>query len=169
MVRLVGALFVGLLFLTSAVGQHSNSQPDETKSTTHLESILAKMKGRQIASVEILWMDPNSESRATVEPATLDEQYFRRLQIKRFYGGRIEKTLISALSRTRLSKANPTDEGDVRWAIKLYGRGQKKPVHKIYLDGSGRSGILDGIEISFNSSLKTWLDDEFGRVFTDDK
>lgn len=135
-----------------------------TDGQSRLQSLLDKLREREIRSVEILWMDPTAESRATITPEILDKIYFRKLMIRKLSGDPAEQGLIESVRISRLRKADSKAEGDVRWAIKFYARENAAPVVSIYLDGSGETGSIDGTPYSFNVSLHAWLKTNFSPV-----
>lgn len=130
-----------------------------------LHSLFEKLREREIKSVEILWMDPTTESRATITPQVLDQTYFRKLMIRKLRGDKLEKSVTESVRTTFLTKMDPNAEGDVRWAIKFYEDGKSAPAVSIYLDGTGETGSIAGTPYSFNGSLFAWLDTNFSPIF----
>jgi len=120
-----------------------------------------KLQANGIQKVEILWMSPSAESRNTITPDVLDKLYFRKAIVLASHAPVQFEGLALAVNATTLSEMNPQSEGDVRWAIKFYGKRRAVPEVSIYLDGSGETGFVGPTPYSFNGPLYKWLNNNF--------
>ena len=155
-------LLVALLLISSsAMGQGANIQ----RARDQLDDLLVDLRGHNINTIEVIWLNPNAESRSTITPEMLDRLFSRKLEVRHFETDPLEGTLIAAFKSTSIQKFDQTSEGDVRWGVKFFASGRKNPVLSLYVDGVGETGAINGRKVSFVGDLHKWLMKNFGSCF----
>ena len=137
------------------------TESDVINEQVQLHELVGKIRAREISKVEILWRNPSAESRSTITPGMLEKLYFRKVIIFNLSASSKSESLAEAVQATSLSTMDPQSEGDVCWAIKFYKTGRWVPIASIYLDGTGKTGVVRGKQYSFNRPLYEWLNSNF--------
>ncbi len=155
-------VLVAFLLSGNAICQtHSSSSAQEK-----IEAVSKSLVKREIRKIEIVWMNPHTETRDAITEKSLDVQYHVRLVKQNIFAGRYEDNLIAALRSTIVKPAtDQTDDIDLRWGVKFFDANSNVPVVSLYLNGNGEVGTVDGVDVSFGGGFYKWLDKNFSNFF----
>jgi hypothetical protein len=153
------ALFASTLALTLAFVTPSLSDDAQAR----LESLAAKLRSVDaIRRVEILGIPPRILTRTRVTPDILERAYSYKLVIHDLRGSAYASNLAAAVAATTVQQT--AEETDVRWAVFFFDADNRR-IAAIYLDGSGRRGVVDTQAVTFGRGLAGWLNGNFSNVF----
>jgi hypothetical protein len=152
-------LFVATTSTCDAQAEHM-SAPISVQ--TRIGAIVSGLRSGEIVRVEILQIPPGVETRTRVTPDILERTYDYKLIIRDLRGGAHSEGLRAAVASTSIAPS--TDLADLRWGlIFLDNSGQR--VGALYLDASGRFGVVDSVAVSFRGGLSEWLNSNFSHAF----
>lgn len=145
-----------LFFLAFPAGTGRAAQPDVL---SRIESTVAR---GEITRVEVYFVNYEILTFAGVTPQTLPN-YADSHQVTDLSGD-LRDSFLKAIRLTKIEPLN--DSSDLRWGILLINKSGEVS-HSIYLNGryfiigAGRSGYIDGVSYSFNSTLVDWCEANF--------
>lgn len=118
-----------------------------------LKSIVHQLVSQRAEEVEILCVPAYVMTDARLTPDLLRSDYHYRLTIPRFSATPHLETLVAALKRTTAtSSPNPAD---LRWGLHI--TLSDGTVHRLYMDGYGRFGQIDDVQVAYGGGLHTWF------------
>jgi hypothetical protein len=118
-----------------------------------LNSIVRQMESQKAEAVEILCVPPQIESDVRLTADRLERGYFYKLTMPMFSLSPHYAPLVAALKRTTVM--NISGPADLRWSLHV--TLADGTIHRVYMDGSGRFGEIDGVRVAYAGALPAWF------------
>jgi hypothetical protein len=157
--RLRIALTVTVVFLMPVAAHPQVNRAEHLPSMrADVDAISAALDRGEVKRVEILRVPADLETRAAINPKTLERIYYTKLVIRNITEMPFTDKMIEAFRGTSIE---PRDYiADLRWGVVFYSREEVR-LGAIYFDRSGRYGAVNEAGASFKGSFFTWLESTF--------
>lgn len=128
-------------------------RPSLEKSQAVIRELIGDLDAYRIEGIEVFYIPASVWFFAPMTPAELKTQYQYRISVQHTGVSALAPGLLSALRQTHLKKVKASS--DIRWALvfKL-----TQDVHReIYMDRTGRAGIIEDVPVELGDHLSAWL------------
>ncbi|MBC3919107.1 hypothetical protein H8L32_16570 [Undibacterium sp. CY18W] len=134
--------------------------------STKLEALSKQLSSGEVASVEIVWMDPTAVMSIPLSPESLDVSYDLKLKIEKLpIRSKLTRELIQAIKNTAIVHYDKKWEEDVRWRVKFFAQNDDHTIVTLYFSGGSYKGVslgvVDGNVVYFKNGLYRWLTSNF--------
>ena len=127
--------------------------PEDNAGQQALDRLSDQLHSLRIERVEILCVPRYILSDQRMTPELLRNDYSYKLTIPRFNTNHGFRGLIAALKRT--TAVNTSTTGDVRWGLHI--TLEDGSVHRLYMDGYGKFGQIDDVQVAWSGTLYHWF------------